>query len=178
MAGIKKSRIKQEAPVCSVPQTREETVEAIAEIGRLQRKRERIQAAMNDELASIRQHYEEEAAPHAEMIRSLSQGVGIWCEAHRAELTQQGKVKTASLASGKVLWRMRPPKVVVRGAEMVLQALKLANLARYIRKKEEVNKEAILADPEGVSSIKGIKIERGEDFVIVPFETELEEITN
>lgn len=176
MAGVKKARIKQEAPVCPVPQTREETIEAIAEIGRRQRERERIQATMNDELALIRQKFEEEAAPHSDMIRRLSQGVGIWCEAHKAELTQQGKVKTASLASGKILWRMRPPKVVVRGAEMVLQALKLANLLRYVRTKEEINKEAILADPEGISAIKGIKIEQAEDFVIIPFETELEEV--
>lgn len=176
MAGVKKTRIKQDSPERKVPQTKDEAVEAIAEIGRLQRERTRIETAMNDELAVIRQRFEEEAAPHSDAIKRLSQGVAIWCEAHRAELTQQGKVKTASLASGKVLWRMRPPKVVLRGIEMVLQALKLASLTRYIRTKEEINKEAILADPEGVSAIKGIEIKQGEDFVIVPFETELEEV--
>jgi hypothetical protein len=54
--------------------------------------------------------------------------------------------------------------------------LKAKGLKQYIRTKEEVNKEAILADPESVASCAWIKIEQAEDFVIVPFETELEEV--
>jgi phage host-nuclease inhibitor protein Gam len=45
-----------------------------------------------------------------------------------------------------------------------------------VRVKEEINKEAILAEPDLAAKIPGISITQGEDFVIVPFETELEEI--
>ena len=172
----KKPRIKADAADFPVPQTREDVVSAIAEIGRRQRERDRIQAAMNDELAAIRERYETEAAPHAAAIQALSKGVQTWCEAHRGELTQDGKTKTAALASGEVKWRTRPPSVAVRGMEAVIDLLKRMKLQKFIRVKEEVNKDAILADPEAVREVKGITITQKEDFVIVPFETELEEV--
>ena len=159
-----------------MPQSREEAVEAIAEIGRKQRERIRIQTTMNDELAAIRQKYEVEAKPHADEIQRLTEGVHTWCEANRDTLTQSGKVKTANLASGEVRWRMRPPSVAARGLDKVLEALRALKLNRFIRVKEELDKEAILAEPEAVQHIKGISISQKEDFVIVPFETELEEV--
>ncbi|MDS4031230.1 MAG: hypothetical protein RKO66_14330, partial [Candidatus Contendobacter sp.] len=38
--------------------------------------------------------------------------------------------------------------------------------------------EAIAAEPEAVEGVKGITITQREDFVIRPFETELEEISD
>jgi phage host-nuclease inhibitor protein Gam len=63
--------------------------------------------------------------------------------------------------------------VRVTGAEAVLDVLRKLGLARFIREKEEVNKEAILNEPEAVSHVPGISISQGEDFVVVPFEAEL-----
>jgi len=169
-------KIKSAAPRFAIPQSREDCTDYIARIGRAQRERERIQADMNDQLAAIRANYEEQARPHAETIKALSQGVQVWCDANREALTMGNKTKTANLASGEVRWRMRPPKVVIRGLEAVLEALKDLRLDRFVRVKEEVNKEAILADPEALKHVKGVSIDQGEDFVIVPFETELEEV--
>ena len=183
----KAQKIKQAASSFRIPQTRDETVEAIAEIGRRQRERQRLEVEMNDELAITKQRFEESAAPHNEAIRDLSKGVQTWCEANRAQLTQDGKVKHANLASGEIKWRMRPPKVVVRGAEMVIALLKQLGLAElFLRTKEEINKEAILAGsvsegdkilaPMELRQSSGIKIEQAEDFVIVPFESQLEAV--
>lgn len=169
-------KIKSDAPRFAIPQSREDCTDYIARIGRAQRERERIQAAMNDELAAIRTGYEEQARPHAEAIKALSQGVQTWCDANREALTMGNKTKTANLASGEVRWRLRPPKVVIRGLDAVMEALKDLRLDRFIRVKEEINKEAILADPEALRHVKGISVDQGEDFVIVPFETELEEV--
>lgn len=170
------SRIKQDAAPFRVPQHRDEVIDAIAAIGRHQRERARLQAAMNDDLAQVRERWERQAAPHLEAIKELSRGVQLWCEVHRDLLTQGGKVKFARLASGEVKWRMTPPKVVIRALDAVLEALKQAGLDRLIRIREEPNKEAILNEPEAVTGIKGITITQKEDFVIVPFETALEEI--
>ena len=177
MATGKPNRIKQEAAPFPVPQHRDQVIEAIAEIGRRQRERVRIETAMNDDLAKVREAWEKQAAPHLERIRDLSQGVRIWCEANRELLTQGGKVKYAHLASGEIKWRMTPPKVVVRALENVLDFLKQRGLHHLIRTKEEVNKEAIATEPEAVEGVKGITITQREDFVIRPFETELEEIS-
>lgn len=191
------TRIKTEAATF-VPKGREDVVEAIAEIGRRQRERTRIETAMNDKLAKIKETFEEEGKPHGDEIRRISEGIRVWCEANRDELTREGKIKTVSLSSGDVGWRIRPPKVVVKAAEKAIEALKKVGLGRFVRQKEEVNKEEILSakalaavkgkdeknedilraakDMDLLECVKGIKVEQGEDFFIKPFETELEEI--
>lgn len=169
-------RLKVQAADYDVPQTQQEVNDAIVEIGTRQRERDRIQTAMNAALAVTREKYETQAAPHGERIKALLSGVQTYCEAHRDELTKGGKTKTAKLAAGEVSWRMRPPSVVVRGMVAVVDALKRLDLGRFIRTKEELDKEAVLADPEGVSAIKGISIAQHEDFVVKPFNTDLEEV--
>ena len=70
-------------------------------------------------------------------------------------------------------WRQRPPSIAVRGIESVLENLRTLGLARFIRQKEEVNKEAMLNEPDIAATIAGITVVRGkEDFIIVPFEVE------
>lgn len=170
------TRIKVAAADYAVPQSTQEANDAIVEIGQRQRDRDRIEADMNAALAATRKQYEDQARPHAERIKDLAAGVQTYCEAHRDELTKGGKTKTAKLASGEVSWRMRPPSVVVRGMAAVVDALKKLKLARFIRTKEELDKEAVLADPDAVTAVKGISITQREDFVIKPFSTELEEV--
>ena len=173
----KVTRIKTQAAQVPIPQSREQAVEAIAEIGRRQRERERIQAAMNDELAGIKARYEEEARPHNEAIVALKEGVHVWCEANRAALTSN-KVKSANLASGDVGWRTSPPKVKITGVAAVIELIKSLKLMQFIRSKEEINKEAMLAEPDVAQSIKGVEIVQAEEFWIKPYETELEEIAS
>lgn len=167
---------KYEVPEELVPKSREEAAEAIAEIGRQQRERERIQTEMNEELAVVKERYERVAAEPAQRIRELSAGVRAYCEAHRDELTQGGRTRTVALMSGSVKFRQRPPKVSVRGGDAVLGALRRLGLTRFIRVKETVNKEALLAEPDAVAGLKGITISQKEDLVIEPFETKLEEV--
>ena len=174
---MSKKKIKTAAADYPVPQNKDQVVEAIAEIGRRQRERDRIQSEMNDELAEIKQSHEEKAAPHASAISALTKGVHIWCEANRDDLTKNGKVKYAELATGKINWRAKPPKVSLKKVEEVITRLKELKLKQFIRSKEEVDKEAILKNPEKVEGVKGITVKSdGEDFVITPFETELEEV--
>lgn len=171
----KKTRIKSEA-VAVTFNNREEVNAAIAEIGAAQRRRDEIQTAMNDELAAVRARFEEEAAPHAGVIKELGHAVQVWCEGNRGELTRDGRTKTAKFAAGEISWRTRPPRVSIRGEGIVLEALKRLGLDRFIRTKEEIDKNAILADPGAVDGVKGVSISQGEDFVIKPFETEIEEV--
>lgn len=171
------TRIKQASTVTyPTPQSRDQVAEYIAAIGTAQRERARIEQDMNDEFAKLKQRYEELAQPFKTEIEERSKGVQAWCETNRNALTFDGKTKTATLSTGEVQWRMRPPKCGVKGLEAVLDRLKRMKLDRFIRTKEEVNKEAILAEPDAVARVAGISIEQGEDFVIKPFETNLEEI--
>jgi phage host-nuclease inhibitor protein Gam len=158
-----------------VPQTREEVAEAIEKFGIAQRELARITADMNDEIAIMKRTWEEKAAPFQEEKARLFNGIQIWCEARREELTKGGKIKTHAFATGEVNWRIGSPRVVVKGVEAVMDALRRFGLGRLIRTKEEINKEAILEDPKVVSDIKGISITQTENFYVRPIETELEE---
>lgn len=169
-------RLKIAAAEIDIPQSREEVSSAIRAIGELQRERERIQAEMNDKLAAVRADYEAQAKPHADRISELTRGVGTWCEANRAVLTRDGRTKTARFASGEVSWRTRPPSVVVRGKEAVIDTLKRLGLQRLLRVKEDIDKDAVLRERDAITAIRGLSISQREDFVVKPDATELEEV--
>lgn len=169
----KKPRIKTSASAVPVPQAREGVADYIREIGDRQRELTRIEADMNDEIARIKERFEAAAEPHRQRITVLTSGAQIWCEANREQLTQGGKTKTAAFTTGEIQWRTRPPSVRITGAESVLDLLRRLGLTRFIRQKEEVNKEAILNEPEAVAHVGGISISQGEDFIVAPFEAEL-----
>ena len=171
-----KPRIKKAADAVFIPQNREQVAEAIREMGVLQRELTRIGADMNDELAAVKESYETDAEPRRLRVEALQQGVQTWSEANRDAITQNGKVKTAAFTTGEVSWRIRPPSVALKGVEAVLNSLRRLRLTRFIRKKEEVNKEAILNEPKAVAKVPGITISQGEDFVVTPFEAELAEV--
>lgn len=168
----KKTRIKQKAMI-SVPQSHDDCAADINTIGRLSREITVTQAAMNDEIAAITDRYTAVFTPLQEQVKSLTAGVQSYCEANRDELTYNGKSKSGQFVTGSVMWRKNPPSVAVKGVTAVIDALKRFKLDRFIRIKEELNKEAILNDPKAIEGIAGLSIKKGvEDFVIEPFEQE------
>ena len=102
----KQPRMKAAATL-AVPQTRDEVAHAIGRIGDLQRQLVRREAALNDRIAELKAFAEADARPAREEADQLRAGVQVWCEANRDALTNNGKVKTADLGTGKVLWRFR-----------------------------------------------------------------------
>lgn len=171
----KTTKVKAAATAHQVPQNRAQVTQAILQIGLDRREKLRIETAMNDELAAIKTRFEAEVAPLNERIQQLQSGVQIWCEANRAALTNNGKVKTANLGAGEVKWRMTPSAVNLKNVKAVIAKLQELGLTRFLRVKEEVNKEQILAEPEAVRAVPGITISQYEEFVIEPFEIKLEE---
>lgn len=165
-----RKRLKS-AATAYAPQTQTDCAADIKTLGELQRQQARIVAAMNDQIAAITARHQPELEQLGERIDTLQHGVQVWCTAHRDQLTGGGKTKTANLITGEVAWRQRPPSVSVRGVDVVLDTLRRMGLERFIRTKQEVNKEAILADQDAVRGIAGLSISSGvEDFVITPFE--------
>ncbi|NTZ82384.1 host-nuclease inhibitor protein Gam [Burkholderia metallica] len=168
--GVKKQRIKAAAQTWAA-QSESDVASTIRAIGDASREVVRLQAAMNDEIAGITQRYQEQIAPHQERLLSLQAGVQTWCEANRERLTDAGKVKSYNFVTGQIQWRQRPPSCTVRGVDAVLELLRERGMYGFIRTKEEINKEAILNEPEKIKGVPGISIVTGvEDFVIEPFE--------
>ncbi|ECI3885391.1 host-nuclease inhibitor protein Gam [Salmonella enterica subsp. enterica] len=169
----KVSRLKA-AAASYTPQSKEQVSVDIKKIGDIQRELTRIEADANDQIAVIMN----QNTPKIEALRAeldvLQKGVQTWCEANRNSITK-GSSKTANLITGEVAWRTKPDSVSIKGAELVLEALKKLKLDRFIRRKEEINKDAILADKKAVENIKGISIVSGKEvFSITPFEQEIE----
>lgn len=169
----KVTRLKAKAASHPVPNTKGEAAADIRQIGDLTREHARVAAELNDQIAALTERYQPRLEELKNQLSALQAGVQTWCEANRAELTGDGRVKTANLLTGEVQWRQRPPSVRVTGAESVIAALKAFGLGRFVRVKEEINKEAILNEPEAVAGVAGISLSTGvEDFVITPFEVE------
>lgn len=168
-----RNRLKKPAIPFAVPSDKDACALDINKIGALSREITVLQAAMNDEIAAITDKYTGQFSPLEAQVVNLQQGVQIFCEANRNELTQNGKTKTASFLTGEVQWRQRPPSVSARGVDAVIDALKSFGLHRFIRTEEKLNKDAILNEPAAVAGVAGLTIKKGvEDFVIKPFEIE------
>ncbi|EGB8646320.1 host-nuclease inhibitor Gam family protein [Salmonella enterica subsp. enterica serovar Muenchen] len=169
----KNSRLKA-AAASYTPQSKEQVSVDIKKIGDIQRELTRIETDANDQIAVIMN----QNTPKIEALRAeldvLQKGVQTWCEANRSSITK-GDSKTANLITGEVAWRKKPDSVSLKGVEIVIETLKKLKLDRFIRRKEEVNKDAILADREAVKGVTGISIVSGkETFSITPFEQEIE----
>lgn len=169
-----KLRTKTAGANLPVPQSRDDAARAVREIGDDRRHLARLETEMNDRIARLKEGYEAKAEPIRERIVAGTEGLKIWAEANRTALTGGDKTKTVDLGTGEVKWRLRPPSVRITKVEDVLGRLRELALTRFIRVKEEVNKDAILADPETARTVTGIAIgTAGEDFIVEPFEAAL-----
>ena len=157
------TRIRKTAQVYAC-NSREQAQSAIKQLGDLQREHARITTELNDAIARIT----EAEAPRLDALRqrmdTLQAGVQTWCEANREQLC--GKGKTANLITGEVAWRIRPPSVRVTGVDSVIDLLKRMTLGRFVRTKEEINKEAALGWPDERLELVGLKRQQSDTFFI------------
>lgn len=145
-------KIKTQAQAC-VPADRDACAAQITEIGRLQREHEVMSAQMNDAIAQITDKFAPELSARSLRIKELSAGVQTWCEANRPALTDNNKVKYHDFLTGQVNWRTGLASVRVTGADAVIKTLKALGLVEFVRTKEEVDKEAILANASAAEKL-------------------------
>lgn len=162
-----KKRSKSTITPC---QSKAEVMENITKIGQKQRELSRLEAEMNDKIAQINEQYTDNILKLQLEVETLTHQAQIWCEANRNSLLED-KGKTANLLTGEVSWRYRPAKVNLSKEQDIIEQLEQLGLTQFVRVKKNVNKEAVLADPQAVKDIAGINIVSNvEDFIITPFE--------
>ncbi len=159
------------AAIVSVPQSREEANEAIFRIGDLERRISEMDIGLKDALAKVKDEFERLAAPLVQERAQITEGLCAWAEAHRAELTQGGRTKTVSFPAGEISWMTQRPSIGrITAPEAVISWMKANGLDRFVRVIEEINRAALLDDPDTAASIPGIKIGGGhEAFSVKPF---------
>lgn len=156
-------------------QNTDDATHLIKLLGEKRREILRIEADMNDEISTIKQRYETQAQPLKVEVAEIIDATQAWAEVNRDELTNNGKTKTVKLATGEFNWRMRPPKVSLRGKPKIMETMKALGLQRFLRTSEDIDKESLLKEQQAVSGITGITIgSAGEDFSINPYETQIE----
>lgn len=166
------ARAKKAAAALPVPQSDVGAAALLREVGDLARARADLRMAVEGEIAALQERLATEDAPLKARHEAAVGGLEVWAAAHRERLTG-GRGKTIRLATGVLAWRARPPKVAVaRGAlAHVLAALEAAGLERLLRRKVELDKEAILKEPDAITAIEGVSVGAdGEEFVVEPFE--------
>jgi phage host-nuclease inhibitor protein Gam len=169
------SKTKTKAAAMPVPQTYVEVADAIYRIGEYDRQIAKLDIGFKEAQALVKKTHEEQSQPLAKLRELLISGVVTYCEAHRVELTENGKTKTASFTSGKVSWRSRPRKCSLPKDQGPLIAFleRKRSLWKFLRVTKEVSKEALLAAHEEAKTLPGVKIgSEGEDIIVEPFSTE------
>jgi phage host-nuclease inhibitor protein Gam len=162
-----------------VAKTREEAAAQMRIMGDMRRELTVLETEMEEKISDIRQSYEKRALPHLEKYKGLEESLTIFAEAHRDELTDGGKRQSADLGSGALTWRKLPPKVSLRKLDDVIAAIHHfaendADFAAFLRTTEEVNKEAMLANPEKAATLPGVSIgSEGETIKVEPLVEEL-----
>lgn len=159
-----------------VPQSREEATAMLADYGKVMRGIERLETDLNQALADTKQGFVEKSQPLEAQANDLFKGLQLYCDAHRVELTGNDKSKTVDLGTGKVSWRHNPAKVSLRGkAEDIIARIKDAGaeFAGFLRETVEIDKVAMLRNPNLAKKIDGVKIaSAGETFTVEPFADE------
>lgn len=166
-------RVKAEVHELNL-QTADDVALAIKQIGDLEREQVRLSTLQADEKARIDELFSPQINRLKEEVKPLQKAIQAYCESRRDELTNGGKQKTAYFTTGEVQWRAKPPAVKISSVAKVIEAIKNTGFLQFLRVKEEINKEALLADPKTACSINGISIrENEEEFVIKPNDEEI-----
>lgn len=169
-----KKKLKRPASAALVPTDAAKADIMLARIGTLVRERRAIQSALEERITEAKQFAAAKAEPLDAEIDTLTRGLQLWAEANRAALTNGFSTKTIKLAAGDLLWRTRPPSVRISKADAVLAALRERQLVQFIRTTEEVDKAAMLRDPDRARLVPGVIIgSEGEEFVVEPITEDL-----
>ncbi len=157
----------------ATPQSREEAETLLGKIGAHQRRLDSAKANRDDEIEETRRLYAQRMEPLEEWIARDIEALQRYCEANRLELTNKGKRKSCTFATGKIGWRKNPPSIKIPKAKAVLDHLLGLKNKRFLRRVYAIDKEAMLAKPEAAAQIPGVAYdEGGELFYAAPNKTE------
>lgn len=142
---------------------------AFATLSKLEKRRAEKTTKLQAKIADLTAKHEAEIVGDTTEIAAIRAAIAAYAEANRAELTHNGKSKTASFGTGVIKWRKLPAKVEITGdAADILAALKRRRLSRFIRVKEELDKTAILKEATAIKTpIKGLSIINGGELLTI-----------
>jgi phage host-nuclease inhibitor protein Gam len=131
------------------------------------------EAEMNEKLNKIKQDYEEKTKELRYTTETIQGEINAFCTKNKSDFD---KVRSKEFQFGTVGFRVNPPKVTLLNRKYnlktVLELVKRLYKKAYVRVKEDLDKEAILADyagkkiDDGKLAGVGLKIDQDEQFFI------------
>ena len=169
------NRIKVPLPVVPVPATREEAVGVVREITELLLEERLAKAEMDVEITALKEAYDARLSRITARLGQVMPAIEGWAETHRGEFA--GK-KSLDLHHGVIGWRITPPTLKpVKGYTWasVLDRIKDRG-ADFIRTKEEVDKEKMLAARDNCDlKALGCQVVQVDEFYVEPHLTRSED---
>ena len=164
---------------CPAVRSRAEMETLVREIAGLKLNEKTLAAGLDAELKAVRDNYEQRLGAIAQLLAEKTAAARAWAEASPAEFRSR---KSIEFVHGAVGFRTGTPKLKAHLKwDAVLDALRSLRWgAGYIRVKEEVNKEQMIADfgarilSEADLKKAGAEVVREESFYVEPKLTPVE----
>jgi phage host-nuclease inhibitor protein Gam len=138
------------------------------------------EAEMNEKLNKIKEDFDEKTKELRYTIETIQGEINAFCTKNKSDFD---KVRSKEFQFGTVGFRVNPPKVTLLNRKYnlktVLELVKRLYKKAYVRVKEDLDKEAILADyagkklDDGKLAGVGLKVDQDEQFYIIPKYEEL-----
>jgi phage host-nuclease inhibitor protein Gam len=160
-----------------VPQSLEEVAKLYRRISLLLRLIRKEEDAFNEQVEKLKADAERRMQPNQVEALMLAKSVYAFAHKNRAKLTEDEKKKTVEvLGTGSLNWYITPLAVTFdkdTKAEDIIANVKKLNLPQFIRTKDELNKEAMIAEADLANTIDGVLVKQSEKFAIKPIGSEL-----
>ncbi|MBK8397475.1 MAG: host-nuclease inhibitor Gam family protein [Leptospiraceae bacterium] len=160
---------------------------AIAEIARLTTEIKQAEDKTNESILILQTELAAQIEPMKQEVKKISLSIKKFTDANREKLFKDD-AKTIKLETGDISYRSSKPSVAVNSSKKLIDTiLEQNNLIDvrdkfvkkmdkvFIRTKLELNKDAVLDNPDTAKTVTGVEVAEGEEsFYIKPYATNTE----
>lgn len=157
-----RTRIKKTLTV--IPTSLVDASRFLAKIGARQKEIDEVKDELEEKINKLKKEASKKLSQITKERDTLTSALFAYAQAKRYVLTM--RLKTVAVATGVFGWRYTPPAVyTLEEDEAVIARLKHMGLGKYVRVKEELDREKLLVDRP---FIRGISYPQREEFFVVP----------
>ena len=128
---------------------------------------DKAEALADERIAKIKEALREATESDRKVTGKIMDKLVIFASENRNLIECDG-VKTAILTNGSLALRLTPPAVDVEDDEVMIELLKRMGLGRFIRTKEELDRELLLAERKNMPRVPGLSFSQKEKLSVQP----------
>jgi len=156
-----------------VPKNEAEAVRLLGELEKRKLELDEQQVALNQAVNDLVTEANRKAEAVSQEFADRFNALKTYATKHKSELTDEGKRRSVSFATGMLGWRSTPAGISVpRSAKditLLIERILAARKPKFLRRKWELNVEAMEANPAEAAAIEGIKQRAASETFFVKF---------